>query len=65
MSSKLLRAGVLLLLSAGLGACTRLDSGTTAVHLGQQVLELGCSRARQLIGQEEFAILHGKLSRSL
>ena len=41
MSSKLLRAGVLLLLSAGLGACTRLDSGATAAHLGQQVLELG------------------------
>jgi hypothetical protein len=54
-----------LLVFAALSGCTRVDSRAAAAHLGEQMLEMGCSSARQIIGQEEFAILHGTSLRSL
>jgi hypothetical protein len=56
---------LLLLVTLNLGGCVRVDSGSPAPTLGEQIMDLAKARERGVITQDEFALLRRELLQSL
>jgi hypothetical protein len=57
--------GLLLVLALSLSGCVRVDAGSPAPTLGEQIMDLAKARERGVITQDEFAQLRRELLQSL